>query len=56
MNEWEKLGLCIILIDAPKWINNLDGVTGLVLEVILFAGIGLFMWGGHIKTSDTHKS
>jgi len=50
MNQYEKLGLCITIVTAPKWVGNMDGVDGLILEVILFIGIGLFMLGGRIGT------
>jgi len=55
MTVWEKLGLIIVIVTAPMWINNMDGYRGLVFEVILFVCVFLFFVGGHLSPKKDDK-
>ena len=45
MNEYEKLGLLLVIVVSPMWVNHMDGFRGLVLEMFLVIGVTLFLLG-----------
>ncbi len=54
MNEYEKLGLSLLIIAAPVWANNMDGLQGGIFLLVIFAGSFLFMVGHHFGSRDVH--
>ena len=55
MTIWEKLGLIIVIVTAPMWINNMDGLRGMILEILLLLGAFLFLAGGHLSPKKDDK-
>lgn len=55
MTIWEKLGLITIIVTAQMWINNMDGLREMILEILLLLGAFLFLVGGHLSPKKDDK-